>query len=736
MAFVVALAVTPGPATAETSSTDNSKRPKIGLALSGGGARGAAHVGVLQVLEDYRVPIDYIAGTSMGAIVGGLYASGIPAAELDSLISTIDWDDVLSDRIPRNDLTFRRKRDDDYFLVKSKPGISGFEIKFPPGVLDAWKVDLLLKRFTLPSVSTRDFDDLFTPYRAIACDIETGEVVVLDHGDLALAMRASMSIPIVFAPREVDGKILIDGGVSMNLPIEIVRRMGADIVIAVDIGTPLRKREQIESVLAVTNQLVTMMTRRNIDAQIATLTDDDVFIQPDLGDITTASFDRAREAVPSGVAAAEAESGRLDELSVPAPDYKSRPRPDTTPPVIDEIRIVNQSRLSDGVIEALLHVETGEPLDVDQLEQDLHRMYGLQIFELVYYDITEESGRTVLTVTVRERSWGPNYLQFGVAIYEDYESPNFNLGVAYIRTAVNRLNGEWRSGLQLGQEPLLYTEFFQPLNHELRWFVHARAAVGEYALTVFDSKGNTGNALSVLGTRAYGGEFDVGRELGRWGQARLGLIRAAGKSKVQVGDPDSTQHYDTGELYGQFFVDEIDNVAFPRAGWSMRLRLTAGLEALGSDVEYEQGEFDGSVPLTRGRNTALFVGEFSTTRDSDAPIQNQFRLGGFTRMSGYEVNELVGQHAAQLTGVFYRQIWQSGILPGYAGGSVEYGNVFQNESEIRLDNGIFAGSVFLGIDTPVGPFYFAYGFAEGGRSNFYFFLGQPPRHFRPLFTNR
>ncbi len=741
VAFIVALALPPGAATAGTSSaknTDaNSKRPKIGLALSGGGARGAAHVGVLAVLEEYRVPIDYIAGTSMGAIVGGLYATGMSAAELDSLISTIDWTDVLLDNIPRKDRSFRRKRDDDYFLVKSKPGISGFGIKFPPGVLDAWKVDLIFKRFTLPVSTIRDFDELANPYRAIAADLETGDVVVLDHGDLALAMRASMSIPVVFAPREVEGRMLVDGGISMNLPIEIVRRMGADIVIAVDISTPMSTREQIESVIAVTQQMTNLMTGRNTDAQIATLTDKDVFIQPDLGDITTASFDRAGEAVPAGVAAARAVAGRLDALSLGTAEYEERQQRrhrSTASPVIDEIRIVNHSRLSDRVIESLIHIEPGEPLDVDQLEEDLRRIYGLELFELAYYDIVTESGRTVLTVTVRERSWGPNYLQFGVAIFEDYESPNFNLGVAYIRTAVNRLNGEWRSGLQVGQEPLFYTEFFQPLNHELRWFVHARAAIGEYAVNVFDS---TGSVLSSLGARAYGGEFDAGRELGRWGQVRLGLIRAAGRYKVQVGDPDiPDKHYDTGEAYGQFFVDELDNVAFPRTGWSLRLRLTAGLEALGSDTEYEQLEIDGSVPLTRGRFTALLGGGFSTTRDSDAPVQSLFGLGGFTRLSGYELNELVGQHAALLKGVFYRQIWKSGIVPGYAGVTVEFGNVFRDESEIRWDNGIFAGSAFLGVDTPIGPFYLAYGIAEGGRSNYYFFLGQPPRHFRPLFTNR
>ncbi len=196
-------------------------RPRIGLALSGGGARGAAHVGVLKVLEEHRIPIDYIAGTSMGAIVGGLYASGLSAAELETIITTIDWTAAFSDFIPRTERSFRRKRDDDLYLVKNKPGIRGLDLLFPPGLLDGQKIDLLLKRHTLPVVGIRDFDSLGIPFRCVAADLATGEPVVIDRGDLALALRASMSIPIVFAPREIDGRLLVDGGIVRNLPVEV-----------------------------------------------------------------------------------------------------------------------------------------------------------------------------------------------------------------------------------------------------------------------------------------------------------------------------------------------------------------------------------------------------------------------------------------------------------------------------------------------------------------------------------
>lgn len=304
-------------AAAAPAAPPPAQRPRIGLALSGGGARGIAHVGVLQVLEEHRIPIDFVAGSSMGAVVGGLYASGLSPAQLDSVISAIDWMEAFADRIPRSDRSFRRKRDDDLYLVKHKPGLREGRLRFPPGMLDGQRIDLLLKRLSLPMVTVRNFDSLAVPYRAVAADIVTGEAVVLDHGDLALAMRSSMSIPAVFAPREVDGRLLVDGGVTNNFPIVQVRRMGADVVIAVDIASPPQKREDLESIVQIALQVAMMSSDRNKEQQVASLGPDDVLIRPELGSITVASFDRADEAIPIGRQAAQAALPALERLAVP-----------------------------------------------------------------------------------------------------------------------------------------------------------------------------------------------------------------------------------------------------------------------------------------------------------------------------------------------------------------------------------------------------------------------------------
>ena len=710
------------PAEASSATAD---RPKIGLALSGGGARGAAHIGVLKVLEKYRIPIDYIAGTSMGSIVGGMYAAGMSPDELEEMISQIDWAAAFTDMIPRRDRSFRRKRDDDLYLVKHKPGVSGFKLLFPPGLLDGQKIDLLLKRYTLPFVAIRDFDDLSIPFRAVASDLESGNPVVLERGDLALAMRASMSIPIAFSPREIAGRLLVDGGVSSNLPIDIVRSMGADVVIAVDISTPLQTRDELTSVLSVTNQITSILTRRNTDLQIASLGNEDIFILPDLGDITTASFDRAAEAIPAGIAAAEAVIGKLEKLSVSEQEYRkhiagrARRNPQL---IIDDVKIINQSRISNDVVSTRLGVETGKPLDTDRLERDLDHIFGLELFESAYYDVVEEADSTVLTVSLRERSWGPNYLQFGIAIYEDFEGPNFNLSAAYTRTAINRLNGEWRTALQIGQEPSIHTEFYQPLDNRLRYFVHPHATIGERADNVFDA---TGNKISELNILRYGTGLDIGRELGTWGEIRAGILREGGEITGQVSDADLPDiYFDTGEMFLQFFVDELDDVNYPSSGGSFRIRLTTARESLGSDLEYEQGTAEGSYALSIGRYTGFFRGYISTTLEGDSPYQNLFRLGGFTRLSGLEQNELRGQHAALLSGIFFRRIGDFSLLSLYAGLSLEYGNVYQDADHIEYDSGIAAGSLFLGLDTLIGPIYIAYGITEGDRQNYYLFLGR------------
>jgi len=727
MLLLLASNLQPAAAAAGVEPGDVS-RPKIGLALSGGGARGAAHLGVIRVLEENNVPIDYIAGTSMGAIVGGLYSSGMSIDEIEAGLAAIDWDRVFHDRPPRGDRSFRRKRDDDLYLVGAKPGFNDGKVDLPRGLVQGQKIDLVLARFVLPVASVDDFDDLMIPFRAVAADIATGQEVVIGSGNLALAIRASMSIPAVFTPAILDGRLLVDGGISNNLPIGVVRDMGADVVIAVDISTPLLDQEDIDSLLVITQQLTGLLTRRNVEAQIATLSDKDVFIVPDLGDVSTSDFKEFAKAIPPGHAAAMAQVDDIRRLSVSDVDYQayraSLIHPATQMPVIDRIRLENNSRLADGYIQnRIAGIETGKPLDVPALERDIGRIYGLELFQNVRYGISEEGDETVLDIRVDERSWGPSYLQFGIEYNSNGEGENlFNSAVTYLKTGINSNGGEWRSGLQFGSEWALFTEFHQPFGPNLMYFVNPRIG---YQQRIVNRVEMSDVVASFLVAERIA-EVSAGRELGTWGEARVGIRYGDGEAERRIGDLGfSDVPFDRGETFVRFTLDEFDDFGIPRSGAFLKAEWMQSREGLGADDEFDQLSVRGSLAFTRNRNTLLASGIYDATISGTTPIQSLFTLGGFGRLSGLTSRELSGQNAALALLAYYRRLNEHPRWPIYAGMTIETGNVWDNRSDISFSDTIMAGSLFIAANTIFGPVYVAYGRAEGGREAVYFFLGRP-----------
>ncbi len=703
-------------------------RPKIGLALSGGGARGAAHIGVLKVLEENNIPIDYIAGTSMGSIVGGLYATGMSPDEILEAIESIDWDNVFDDLPAREERSFRRKRDDDFYLVKMKPGIDKDGLKLPAGVVQGQKIDLALSRFTRHVKAIESFDDFAIPYRAVASDIATGEAVVLGSGNLAHAIRASMSVPAAFAPIEIDGRQLVDGGIANNLPIDVVRSMGADIVIAVDISTPLLTEEELSSVLNITVQLTGILTRRNAEEQIATLTGKDVLLIPDLGDITSADFVRAAEAVPTGRVAAQANIESLRRYSIPDEEYASYRASlahfDFTAPIVDFIRFDNQSRINDSSLAyRIYNSKVGEPFSLEAVERDVGRIYGLELFSNVSYDIVEEDGQTGLEFQVKERSWGPTYLQVGAEFDSNNEGDNiFNLGTSLLFTGINASRGEVRLGGQIGEEPGALVDWHQPFGSKAMWFVNAITTIGDRVVTIFEDD----TALADYEVSEAFIEGSVGREFGTWGEARVGVRYADGDAKVRIGDPGVFPEipFESGEVFARFFADEFDSFNFPRSGYLASAEWIGSRDGLGADEEFDQMLLNGVIAKSWGPHTLLGALSYNVTISGQAPIQSVFRAGGFLNLSGFNSNELSGQHYARAATSYYRQLGHSKFLPLYAGLSVELGNVFQSRDDIGLSESVYAGSVFLGADSVLGPVYIAYGRAEGGKSAFYLYLGR------------
>jgi NTE family protein len=707
-------------------------RPRIGLVLSGGGARGAAHIGVIRALEEMRIPIDIVTGTSMGSIVGGLYASGMSCGELEKTVTDIDWVEAFKDTIPRKDRSFRRKQDDKTYLIQSKSGLSNdLELKLPSGLIQGQKIDLILKRLTLPVSSVKDFDNFRIPFRAVATDIATGEPVILDSGDLAMAMRASMSIPAAFAAVEKDGKLLVDGGVSNNLPIDVARQMGADIIIAVDISTPLLNREKLNSSLRITQQLTGILTRRSTEAQIATLTEKDFLIVPDLGNISTAAFERAYETIPIGYQAAEKIKKELLHLSLSQSEFEaylaaSKRKPDkreSEPPVIDFVNLDNRSRISDKMVLVRLDIEVGQPLDLEKLEKNIGKIYGLELFESIVYEVVEENGRTGIVLHVRERSWGPNYIQGGLSLTGNQEGDStYSIGIAYSRTAMNKLGGEFRLGVQVGNEPAIFSEIYQPLDYDSRYYIHPRVFWIKDNVNLYSP---TGNIVAEYNVYKYGLDLAGGRELGTWGESRIGIRRMRGNAEVETGLVALPEYdYDSGELYLKLSVDKLNNRNFPRKGYSGFMEYILSLEDLGADNSFDQVLVEAMIAESWGRNNLIAGGRFNFTVDSDAPLQNRFQLGGLFNLAGYQEDELSGQHMGLLLLSYMRRINDFNLLPTYIGASLEFGNVWQDDDDIAFDNLITSGNLFVGVDSPIGPVYLGYGQAEGNINSLYFYLGK------------
>jgi NTE family protein len=702
------------------------QRPKIGLVLSGGGARGAAHIGVIRELERLRIPIDYVAGTSMGAIIGGLYATGMNAEQLEQTLNAIDWGDVFNDRPPRTQISVRRKQEEALFLLDKESGFKDGKIRFPRGFVGGQKLYLVLKQYTLSAGVINDFDNLSIPFRAMASDLATGEAVALGSGDLANALRASMAVPAFIAPVEIGGRLLVDGGIASNLPIDVVREMGADIVIAVDISTPLNSKEDLESLASIVDQLTGLLTRRNVEIQLQSLSQDDVLITPELGDIGASDFKRVQEAVEAGTKAAVDLSPRLARLSVAETEYAEHPHSGSgetaQPPIVHFIRIENDSEIAEEVIRSHMTIKLGEPLDIKTLETDIGSLYGLGVFESVRYDIAQEQGQSGVVVSLKEKPWGPNYLQFGLRFSTNFANDNrLDLRLGFLHTPANRFGAEWRTVLGFGEEPRLVTELYQPLGLGSAYFVLPRVSFTADRFNLREGEQIT----SENRVREYGVSLALGREFGVWGQATVGLSRSRGDVDTRIGVPSVPQgSFDNGEGFVRLIIDTLDDINFPTSGQYSDTRWLLSEPSLGADDDFQQFMLNVGAARSWGRNTFHGSAKYFTTYVGEAPLQSQFRAGGLFNLPGFTEDELSGQHYVLLRLGYMRRLGDYLALPVFAGGTLQRGNVFEDEDDIDFDNLLTAGSIFIGVKSIVGPVYFGYGFAEGGNDNISFLVGR------------
>jgi len=732
-----------------------SDRPKIGLALGGGGAKGGAHVGVIKVLEELNVPIDYIAGTSIGAIVGGLYASGMTSDELAEALATIDWDEAMQDRPPRRDLNFRRKEDTARYLIAMEVGIGRGGLKWPAGFRSGQNLFFLLQSLTVQVAEVDDFDKLSIPFRAVATDLGSGEMVVLDQGYLATAMRASMAIPGFFSPVELEGRLLVDGGMVNNLPVDVAFDMGADIVIAVDLGAALSARAVGASVVQIYQQTIRMLTRPNVDSRLEI---SDLVINPGVSDYRTMAFNQIVEIMEKGYESARGMTDEIARYSVAPEVYEAHRAKQIMPPPepirIDFVDFVGNKRVDDRVIRRHIRLEAGSkltlrmfgddlsellgggsrreerrvkqltgevPLDLRALFEDLRRIYGLGEFEQVDFGFEERGEERGVVIRIREKPWGPNYLHFGLEIATQGNGETLlQFLVNLTKTTINARGAEWRTDLLVGNDRGVFTEFYQPLDFAGRFFVAPRVDFDAGRVRVFED----GDSLAEFSTKDTTFGLDFGYQAGTYAEVRLGAETGFGGASLETGSlpPDLVEgirDVDFGAARLLVRADRLDSVTIPRKGWLSRLSAVQSLEGLGADDEYTKLLWSGQKFGSRGKHTG-FGGASAGWSTGDLPIYDEFTLGGFGSLSGYEDLELRGQYLGLGRLGYYYQILKS----WYVGGWAEAGNTWRLGEPIQFDTLRYSGTLILAKDTLIGPLYVAWAMAEEGRNKFYFILGR------------
>lgn len=702
-------------------------KPKVGLVLSGGAARGLAHVGVLKALEEQGIHIDAIAGTSMGAVIGGLYASGYKIDELEKLALSIDWQEALSDAPEREDVPFRRKQDDRDFLVKQKLSFrDDGSLGLPLGVIQGQNLALLLESLLAHSSDIRDFDKLPIPFRAVATDIVNGEKVVFRKGHLPQVIRASMSIPAVFAPVEINGQLLVDGGMVDNIPVDVAREMGVDIVIVVDIGTPLRGRKQLNTVFDILNQSITLMTRSNSEVQLASLNSDDILIQPALASYGATDFGRSLDIINAGYRATQVLEKRLASLRQPTDVQLAEARTaEERTPVITAIKIENDSKIGDSVIRYYIRQPIGEPLDLGRLQRDMGTLYGLDYFDQVQYRVVHKGQERTLVISAKGKRSGTDYLRLGLNLSDDMRGDSaFNIGASYRINGINQLGAEWLTRVQLGDKQELYSEFYQPLDAGSRYFVapyiNARSQNVE---AILDN-----DPIAEYRLERYGFGLNFGRQIGNSGEIRVGVGEAWGEANVRIGDQDlPSTSFNEGFYDIKYSFDSLDNVYFPHSGEDIALSVRQFEPGLGSDERYRQWEFKLDKALSSGPDTWILGGRYGRTLDTANVVTSSFLLGGARQLSGFREDAISGQNISLMRAVYYRRLTPRSYLPFdfplYAGASLERGRAWNNDNE--FDSGyINAASIFIGFDTPLGPLNFSYGFNDDDQKALYLNLGQ------------
>lgn len=699
--------------------------PRVGLVLGGGGARGAAHIGVLEVLKEQNVPIACVSGTSMGGLVSGAFAAGLTPDEMLTALDAANWRDMFIDKPDASQIGARNKVVARAYMPGSEVGLTEEGLRGIPGIVDGQKIKLFFNRLVGSQYGERTIESLGIPTAIIATDLLTGEKVVFREGSLTTAMRASMSVPGVLTPVRYGDRVLVDGGLVDNVPIDVVRSLcEVDVVIAVNVGSPMLEAEDIGGILSISAQMINLLTEQNVARSLQGLLPQDVYIKPELGDLTAGDFDRYREAAKMGRAAAEAVLPQLKALSAPRANYDAwwqavaSARPERV--VVDEVEIAELKHVNPDLVRKRLSDYTGQEVNTAELDKELTRLYGEGDYQFVDYSLTSARDRNILRVVPVEKAWGPDYLRFGLELDSVLgDTADYNLRVAYHKTWLNPLGGQWLSGLQIGDEPTVFTEFYQPLDVGQRYFVQPRIGFRRETINIYQNN----DRLAQYKLDEWRLELMAGINIGVWGPIRLGWLERDRSATLDIGSPtwpDADASF--GGLYATLNFDQFDSLFVPSRGWSLQ-----GTYFDASNGDYARGEIDARI--ARDFGDYVFHGRVRAggSPSGKLPVYDAMALGGFLNMSGFATNQIVGD-SLRYANIRGEKI--IGRLPlGLRGDmrvglGLEVGKVDGRFSETALEGWQESVALYVGGETPLGPVYLGFGYSPEGSSNFFLSVGK------------
>ncbi|EPM9373880.1 patatin-like phospholipase family protein [Vibrio parahaemolyticus] len=753
-ALWVSLFLIATPSVAQVKNEDTPTRPKVAVVLAGGGAKGAAHIGVLKALEEMHIPVDIITGTSMGAYVGGLYATGMSADEIESFIYSVDWNSGYRDRVDRSQRRVRDKEYEDRYQITTDLGLRFGEVRAPTGVVQGQNMLRVLRETTGNLGRFDSFDELAIPYRSVATDILELDEVVIGNGYLVDAMMASMSVPGALPPYKLNGHMLVDGGVVNNMPVDVARAMGADVVIAVDISTDYKTEDDFTGLFTVADQLSNYLVRRSTQQQVETLQEHDVYIRPNVGQMETVEFDKMPWAFQSGYDITKEMESKLAGLRLSNAEYqkyidhKQEVRKKLVygdDRVVDEIVIVNNTHYSDVLLTNRLELETGRKIETAEIEKAVENLYALDRFELITYHFEEVDGSNLLVFDVNEKSWGPNYLNFRFFLEDDFDTDSqYGIGMSTNFTNLNSHGAEMALNVEMGTDKLIEAELYSPVLSSQEFFVAGKLAYSSEGRNLpvsdDDSSLSSVNDFLPVSYTEFVSEIAIGIQPTLWQELRLGGRYSSGSIELSTLASVGNLDFERRGLFANYRLDTLDDFAFPTRGLLVDLEYLVSHdtspEEIGQskpkdiveDTVYEiDARFKGAMSYQR--HTLVGQAEYSFVQSKNSSITLDPReLGGFLHLSGIPRNSLIGQNLF-FSSLVYRYKWfdnDFGLFeaPVYVGASLEHGGTW-SDNDLKLNEALLynAASIFFGVDSPIGPIMLAYGRTEQDMEAVYLIVG-------------